>query len=311
MPITWLEQFNGQGLGRDENGDTRTRRWIAAGAVTPQEALTDVGFPVAYNDAHPSDAALKVRRIRVNTSGFALQDVTAEYVRPEDGDGHPEEDDVTKPLVFNWQTVQENLPVDRDATTANSGMGNAILSSAGRAINGITRTKNYKRLTITRWETSYNLNQALAYENTVNSGTFEGADAGEVKCSIIQPNQSITIASALVGIDYAFDFKKEEIWGADPWQLQLLDKDSYAVADGKTRRIVTASGEPVTDALLNGLGVPIDTTLTYVDDAGATVASPSWTAGSTPTGATIITVGGLKFLRWLTLPLQNFNSLGF
>src|SRR5690606_11853208 len=105
-------------------------------------------------------------------------------------------------------------------------------------------------------ESSFNLGQAMEYENTVNSVAFEGALEGEVKCSIIQPSSAYDSLTTLVPIDYTFDFKSKTIWGDAPWHTVHADQDSYAQAGGIMRRIVTASGEPVTNVPLNGEGAP-------------------------------------------------------
>jgi hypothetical protein len=255
---------------------------------------------------------MRCNSIRIDATGFKVMTVTANYSFPENGDEHdPPEPSLTNATIYSWQTVQESVQIDRDWE------GNAIVTSAGRAVTGITRPMNYKRLTITRWESNYNLSQALAYENTVNSDTFEGAAGGSVKCSIIQPSTQYTALSATIPIDYMFDFKSPTVWGAYPWRLFVTDKDSWALATINSAtewvRIVGVDGHPVGDVPLNGQGVPVSGYVTYFERATdpEPKGSPSWVTQATPTGATVVAAGSLKQLRWMVLPEMVFSGLGF
>jgi hypothetical protein len=304
---TWhRQQFDEAGQIAEKS--TQQVVWVAAGLTSVANALADGNFPVAYNDAHPDFPAFRANNIRINARGFQVFSVTADYEVPSNGDSHPEEDDLTKPAVFSYQTVQESVAIDRDATDANNGLGNPIVSSAGRSIQGINRTKNYKRLTITKWLASYDVDRAFEFENTVNSAPYENAKIGEVKCAIIQPNTSFPLPVTQIGIDHVFDFKPEEIWGKEPWQLMVRDEDSVGYADGKIRRFTTAEREPLDNEPLDGTGRPKNTSVTYVE-GDAAVLEPVWEAQPTPAGATILELGVLTYLRYQTLPLKNFNSL--
>lgn len=310
MMATWHRQPTGD----EETIGNRPRsalvRWVAAGPLSTKEARDDPNFPIAFNAPHPDYGSSDPRRARaprIVASGFRVISVEARFEIPSNGTSHqPQEPDQTNPLVFSWQTIQEGVAIDRDRS------GNPILTAMRRGVQGLTQTRNYKRLTVTRWQSSYSNTQAMNYENTVSSTTFEGAAAGEVKCSIIQPSQSYTAADALVPVDHVFDFKAASIWGAQPWQTLFLHRESYAKADGKIVRIVTAGGEPVTDVLMNASGQPVDTSLTYFEAAtdNEPVDSPSWDSVSLPSGATATTAGGAVMLRYLTLPEKDLNGLG-
>jgi hypothetical protein len=311
----WLRQPTGDSEGKASGKRTASVRWVAVGFVTTKDALADASFPVVYNDAHPDYSAasgMRCNSIRIDATGFKVMTVTANYAFPENGDEHdPPEPSLTNATIYSWQTVQESVQIDRDWA------GNAIVTSAGRAVTGITRPMNYKRLTITRWESSYNLSQALTYENTVNADTFEGAAGGSVKCSIIQPSTQYTALSATIPIDYMFDFKSPTVWGAYPWRLFITDKDSWALCtiNSATQwvRIVGADGHPAGDVPLNGQGVPLSGYVTYFERATdpEPKGSPSWVTQATPTGATVVTAGSLKQLRWMVLPEMVFSGLGF
>jgi len=309
-------------LFRSENDDLgssasrrSTARWVAVGMLSTKDALADASFPVTFNDPHPDYGVtnlMRCDRIKVDAVGFKVMSVTANYSIPDDGGEHePSEPSQTNPLVYSWATVQETVAIDRDRE------GNAIVASSGRPVLGLTQPRNYKRLTITRWESSFSVTTSLAYENTVNSDTFEGAVSGTVKCPIIQPSQSYTSLSTLIPIDYTFDFKAVIVWGVEPWQTQGIDEDSfaYATVDGAAvpMLITDASGNPFGSVRLNGSGSPVDTSkLFYIDPATEkAIASPAWVSVPTPTGATVVAAGVAKALRWNTLPAVSYASLGF
>lgn len=304
MATQWNRQPTGDEESISEDGKTGAVRWVAAGYLTTTQALAASDFPVARNDPHPDDPSgpLRCDSFRIVASGFRVMSVDARYSIPPGNSGEhpPNEPDVSNPLVFSWSTIQESVKIDRDRD------GNPILTAVGRHVPGVQRTLNYKRLTITRWEASYNLAQAQAFENTVNSSTFEGGAARSVKCSIIQPSASYDALTVLIPIDYVFDYKAPAIWGEHPHQTWVLHQDSYAFSSpgGVLRRIVTASGESVTDALLDAQGVPLDSSLTYFENAGddEPAEDPEWVTQSLPTGATAVTQGAAVFLRYNTLP---------
>lgn len=309
----WLRQPTGDGAGRNQQGETREVTWVAAGLLTPQEALDDPAFPVAFNDPFPDDPAspLRASGIRVNATGFRVQSAVATYSVPEEGDEHRDETpDLATPTVLNWQTVQETVAIDRDVN------GNAIVTSARRAVTGVTQSRNYKRVVITAFRDSYNPINALTYENTVNGSSFEGAQTGTVKCTSIVPSTSIESGSTLVPIDHVFDFKPESFWGPDPWQTWARNADEFAFAtvDGATvkRRIVTTTGDPAGQVPLDANGIPIESGLTYFALPGdpAPAESPTWASAPSPPGATPFDAGAITFLVYQTAPTSDFNALG-
>lgn len=308
---TWHRQPTGDALNIEPKSRSGTVVWVAADHLTPKEALADPNFPIVRNAYHPDygdTSPLRCRDIRINATGFRVMTVSAEFGIPDSG-SYEEDPSLTKPRVFNWQAVQESVAVDRDIN------GNAILTSARRSLDGIQKTKNAKRLTITNWESSYAAGTALDWENSVNADAFEGASPQEVRLESIQPSTSYDINATLLPIDYVFLFKPAAIWGDFPHQTWLVDKDSYAYAtvDGTVTkvRLCDKTGVQLTDVLLDGTGRPKDTTgVTYLNKFGRPEASPSWNAKGTPTGATAVDVGLASFLRYNTLPARDFADLG-
>lgn len=305
----WLRQPTGDEDGRDRNGHTGLVRWVAAGPLTTQDAIEEGNFPIAFNDPHPDYGAQDTRRcasLRVVAQGFRVMALEARFSVPEDGTLHRDEEaSESQPTVFSWATIQETPQIDRDRDD------NPLVTSARRAMSGITQPRNYKRLTVTKWQQSYSVATSLEFENTVNSTEFEGAQPGEVKCSTIQPSQSYTSQSAMLPVDYIFDFKAISVWGEHPHQTQFIDQDSFARADGNTVRIVTATGEPVSDVPLDGEGRPLDTSLTYFENPEdeEPTDSPSWESLGTPTGATVVSAGDVVMLRYFTLPEKDHNTI--
>gem|GEM_PF-5481505 len=283
-----------------------TYTWVVAGLSTPAAVLADDNFPVEFNDPDPYDGASgrKCFRRQVNANGLYVFSVDASFQVPPATDWTQNEPSLSNPLVYQWDTVTENVAIDRDTS------GNAIVTSALRSPSTpVQQTRNYKRLTITKWMAGYDLSRAMSYENTVNSDSFSGADAGEVKCDNIQPSTQYESTATLIPIAHVFSFKDTSIWGADPWQTLMKDQDGVGWDGTYWRPITSRAGERLADVPMNGHGQPLDTSLTYLDDDGVVEASPSWASNGTPTGATVIDAGAIKLLQYDTLPEVAFSGL--
>lgn len=320
MSIVWHRQPTGD----EETGDAESRRdavvrWVASGPLSTKEAL-DAGLPIQRNDPHPdwgSGDPRRARSPRIIATGYRVITVEARFEVPSTGDTHsPETPSESNPLVFNWQTIQESVAIDRDRD------GNAILTAARRGVEGVTQVRNYKRLTITRWQASYDNLLAMAFENRINSDSWEGAEPGEVKCAIIQPSQSYDADAALIPVDHVFDFKAISLWGDHPHQTQFLHADSVAMATINStpvrRKIYTTDGEPAGVVPLDNEGKPLaigelSPDLTYLrsDDPELGVEEdPDWVAVQLPAGAQAFEMGEVWGMRYLTLPEADFNNLG-
>jgi len=304
----WLLQTDDTAVtGVNDDGDSiESRRvtYIKPGLSSVQDAIDDANFPFILNQQYPlvSNSRMKARVARVRATGFKVYAVDIEYSIPSRGDEHTDES-LSNPLVYNVQTVQESHAIDRDR------IGNGILSSASRSISGIFKTRNYKRVVITRWESSYNAREASLKEEAVNIDSFEGSNPGEVKVVSIDPNQSFTLNTLLMPIDYTFDFKPAQIWGEDPWQTVIVDRDSFGLVGGKVHRFVDAGGDPMTGVLLDGKGRPIDSSVTYIDETtNEPSPNPSWDQRPTPSGATVLGGSNMKFLKYDTVRPINFTS---
>lgn len=310
---TWCRQPTGDGISLVEKDNTAVVVWVAADHLTPAEALADPDFPIARNDYHPdygSASLMRCRDVRINATGFRVMTVTANFAIPRNG-SFEVEPSLSKPRVFNWQTVQETVQVDRDKD------GNAILTSARRALPGITQVRNAKRLIVTNWESTYAAGTALSWENSVNEDAFEGAAPTEVKLESVTPSTSYENGTTLLPIDYAFLFKPTAIWGQHPHQTWVLDRDSqgFFTIDGvvQRRRLVDKDSSYLSDILMDGHGRPKDTTelVTYINRSGVPEPSPSYADKGVPTGAEAINVGLATFLVYHTYPSRNFSELGF
>ena len=294
----------------DTSSDVYSYSWVVTGLVTPAQVLADAEFPVEFNDVDPFEptSGRKCNRIQVNATGLSVYSITASFQVPPASQWEQfQKPDAAKPLLYQWDTVTENIAIDRDKS------GNGIITSAYRAPGtSVTQTRNYKRLTITKWMNGYDLARAMAYENTVNSVAWQGAAAGEVKCNTIQPSVAFQSSAMLIPIAHIFSFKATLIWQANPWQTFIKDQDGYGYVSGVKRRILTKEGVPVDDVPLDGTGEPIETSLYYYreTEGGPIIDPPAWTGTATPTGATVIGSGKLRFLRYDTLPQTSFAGLG-
>ena len=307
--------FYRQPTGHDysEAQDTKdvTVTWMVVDHATTFAVLSDANFPVAYNDVDPDDptSGRKCSAIRVNATGFNVFSITATFSLPADGqEEHPPSASSTgNPMVYSWGTITESVAIDRDRD------GNAITTSAQRSpASAPMKPMNCKRLTVTKWLDGYDLARAMEYENSVNSDAFSGAAAGEVMCESIQPSGSYVATALLVPIDHSFVFKAISIWGEHPHQLYIKDQDNYGIVGSVRHGFCDPDGNPLNDEPLDGNGRPVDTTVTYLNPVTGQPVSPAptWYERTTPTGATIVDAGSIKFLRYMILPSKAFGGLG-
>lgn len=318
-------QFTGGEVGRSPDGSTASAVWTASGFTSGDAALNSPSCPVRTNSVWPDDPGGKLRasHVRAVTISPNLYRIVANYSVPTNGGTHT--DTVTNPLAepeeYRWERVVSSLAIEADSES------NPILLSSQRGPEDhVYKDFELQQLTVTRNEPRYSVETARRYINTVNAGVFGGAKPGEVRCTKIMPSRSFKRSDSYVPVEYQFLFMSTDIFGDNPHQPRILDQDTMTMAlvslDGGISsptsgtsslvRITTATGDPVDGpVLLNGLGQPIDKTLTFVQN-GKVKESPVWGTTKPPTGATIEkTTTGAVFLRYnKTYPATNLNALG-
>lgn len=315
-------QFTGGEVGRSPDGSTASAVWTAHGFSSGDAALNDPSCPVKVNDRWLDDLSspLRADRVRAATISPRLYRITASYSVPSGGGEHNDDNEnpLSSAVEFRWDPVVMSLPVEADSE------GNPIISSSTRGFESQVYVDfEAQQLTVTRNEPTYSIQTALQFTNRVNAGTYGGAKEGLVRCTNIMPVSSFTASDSYVKVAYRFLFMSDEVFGSNPHQPRILDQDTMTralVSTGGSSgpgevslvRITTSAGDPVDGpVLLNGLGQPLDDTLTFVLH-GKVQESPIWGTNSPPPGSEIeTTAAGAVFLRYnSTYPSADFGQLG-
>lgn len=252
-------------------------------------------FGVRHNTSHRFDARMLAQvPVISNDGGPYLLRADVTYARPSGGQ-QQEENPIDEAPRVNWSYGVELEPSDRDIE------GNPVTNSAGSIYEGLTREVVVSYLRITRNESSYDPNFALAFMNTTNSDSFPvpgpsgrryTVPALWAKCISILPAGDYTEDADYVPVEYTIaiktpvtDFEKS---GVSLWDWRLMDKGTTGLfTDTTTGKLQIGRffirGEPAGELRLDGHGKPFDVNLAVT--CGEFVGATAEAALATPTGA--------------------------
>lgn len=317
MAVTFTRRRSNESSQRGRGALSRVIEWEAGPASTATEVEQSPSIPVQLNDAHPDDPGSNARVATIAVSRRERANhwiVRATWDNPADSSDDSSEVDPENPLAaplrFEWSLSTNGEAIDRDVS------GNPIVNSSGFAFDSSPqRDFTAPVLTVIRNVASFDISTALAYVNSVNSGTWRGAQPGEARCLSILPASVYTDNSTYVELRHQFEYRPIGVWGAKPHQLRIRDQGNtaYASVDGAVREVALYDGlgDRMYDVLLNGNGIPISSGITHLDFATEQpVAAPSFVRGSVPTGAELEDTGDAVFLRYDRYPERDFNLLG-
>jgi hypothetical protein len=311
MPSGVTETWRGKGKRRGSNqSDTAKRIFTVVGAPDEDTAMDDVFtfFGVEVNSAYDSsdpDNLLFCSEVDADYESPSVYKVTATFQIPPLGYFQVSDDPLDLPWTFDWKTVVETMPFDRDID------GNPVVNSSLDAYTGNpTRTITYKVLKIVRNESFYDYVTYKQYENCVNSDSITLVEpngetntfaAGTIKCVSIEPTRAYTANDTFVPICITLEiYDATQLTTTHPFQLHILDQGSRGYWGSGTPK---TSGNIVhqdpdsglyqvvaCDVRLNGLGKPLDTTL-KIGTSGQTPVALS----ASPAGATVEPFGTAPF----------------
>lgn len=286
MPIVYTQSWEAS---RSDTLDSREFGTIITVVATAGEVLNPVNVTTAthatsgaplptLNSTSPLDTRYYVRSVsfpRFDGPRYATISVTYGLGK---GSGKEEEED---PLNASLRYSVRN-GVSTEATDADVD-GNALLNSAGDPFAGTVQTNiSALFIDVTRNESAFNLQQAIAFTNKVNSGQFSLAgypiNPGEAYCVGIQPATQYSLGDTFVEVVYSFELR-ERLTLANGGRVtafihRLLDqgKRGWATIPGgggdsvRLDDIAVGGGENIdpspvsSDVLLDGNGQPLEKT---------------------------------------------------
>jgi|GEM_PF-6560101 len=276
--------------------------YLVSGVADENEAKAIC--PVAANSTFRIDNRLRASEPRVTSPDNPLTYVVEfDYAPPSSGSssGNNAPSDLLRPPIYHPQISLSTEDVDADIE------GNAIVNSAGSSFSSPQKKRFPSlRYVYRRFESSFDGARAIAFTGVVNSDSFNmpgfgSVTAGQAFCESIVVAAAFNRTSSSIEIQYSFELR------ADGFKTRILDEGglAYYVASNniKLGKIFTTNGETVSKALLNGLGAPINATLSVgaVGTAGSNISAP---IGATVTGSNLA-----KFLQFKLYREMPFSGL--
>lgn len=270
------EIHTGRGIVKDDKGVRRaTRAWLLTTSDPYDEAVvieasgSIVQRGQAYVTANATDLNLSVRKIDIkqNADSRLHWTITAEYSdeRKTSKDKEPNpllrETDITH-SASAYQKVAETA-VNDNSGDSDYGTETAILNSARQPFVPPPQVDDTRyTLTFAKNFSSYDAATGYGYTNSVNDGTYFGADARTLKIASIDVPPKITETVDGIGdVEYyrvtvAMEFRPET------WDLSILDRGYYSLSTGGVlSEINTTDGQPFAEPqLLNGSGAVLAST---------------------------------------------------
>ena len=314
------ERFS-QDLGiREISGNwTATRAWDVVNFTSGDpvdEAMNATG--VLIGSPYPFTTSLVCTHLGVTENKLTKMVVVANYGISQIVANDP--NPLLRPPMVSFRWGKESKQVDTDVN------GNPILNSALDAFKN-SHSKNFsvRYLTITRYESDYNEDQAAGYVDTCNSDSviLQGItrNPGQVYCLGIAPASEYQVGAPYVRVSYAFAVASPNTSGLTtqqiryPWQFRVLDQGLRAQYQDPNNSNTKTLGnfwlggsnaaQCTRDVLLNGHGVPIDPTI-LVTQSGYTPITQTL-----PSGVIVDTTSAsATFLVYMDYAEQPFTPLG-
>jgi hypothetical protein len=274
MP-TIFETWSGR---RFQRGKTASRVFSAtfSDSETINEDLARAALAntlgVQAGSHHPQDIRLLAQEPDVRQEGPRYMEISVSYVRAEIQNQEEPENPLDAPPIISWSISEYDEPTDADVD------GNPLTNSAGDVFTGLSKGFYTTTLTLTRNESTFDINHALAFSGAVNSDQFQvpGPSGSTYTvapllaiCRGIAPASTYTEDSEYVPVAYVIDIRLaatplESAGDASPWDWRILDQGlngrfTTSTAANQIGRIINRNGEIVEMPVrFNGDGVPID-----------------------------------------------------
>lgn len=296
------ERFSEQKCTRNIDGNwTATRAWDVINFTSEDDAINATG--VLVGAAHPATSSMRCTSIGITENKLTKAIVVANYAVSTINANDP--NPLVRVPMIGWKRNRMSLPVDTDIN------GNPILNSATDAYkNNGTRYFTSRTLTFKRWEPYYNQSLANTYDNATNSDTWtiQGVTANPGQAQLIGygPIEEYQVGAPFVHVAYEIEIRTPSGAGLTakqiryPFQRRILDQGLRGVYKDPSNSMTKTLGHfylsgsglaPCTrDVLLNGQGVPIDSTI-LVTQSGFTAQTqtlPSTVLSDSTTGATFL-----------------------
>lgn len=250
------ETFRGQTADQDNKGIRNFVRifqvQLASRTDSPSLALGAADVPAMYA-TYPDDSACTLRKKGASRMDDHPQmwKVQCEYNNQNDAASKPDDQSGQSPtdraVKVTCTSVEKQKVLDRDYSNPRK----AVINSAGEKFDPPIETEDaIKVITVVRNEASYDLSLGFAYENRVNTDTWNGLEPGYVRCKSINGTDKYELGVRYWEVTYVFEVNPVG------WDLEVLDQGYTEIVGGKVALIGSQKdGTPLSKpALLNGAG---------------------------------------------------------
>lgn len=176
------------------NETTNSEGWVSASGQrvflstveTPQDTIAlveaDPRIPKRF-EAHPLFPYMTVKKISTKQKGLLQYVTTVEYESPEYTEGF--ENPILQPTQINYFTIGGDEEIDCDIN------GIPITTTAGEAINGLTKTVSDLGIRLQKNFYGFSPASFYTYQDTVNSDSYLGFPPGTLKIASITADKQI------------------------------------------------------------------------------------------------------------------------
>lgn len=188
--------------------------------------------------------------------------VDVQYSTQQLEEGEEDENPLARPATLNWGNESDSAVMTVDKR------GVDVLTSAGEPFDpGLSQPRTVITLTIEKNEDNYDPQEAVDYQDSINSDTWFGFAPGFVQLKSITASSQFEGEFAYYKKSYSFRMHKRG------FQPRILDRGfTYLDDDGQIMPFEFEGHPPSTPQLLNGLGGPLAKT---GDDVFPGVATPT------------------------------------
>ena len=242
------------GLGGSQNfGESvKTKRTFAVTVDDPATSLIDIAAApnIDWLDVHPDLPVYCVGIDPENDGDPFHYKVTFRYdlLQPQERHKLPWE----REWKFSYDSATTTAPALVHYNDGNNSP-KLIVNSAGDPLEGLEREQSEWVIAISGNLQTFDKSLAKAYHNAVNSDEFSGCPPGTVKC------QKIAGSTEVEQVDdeevFYWAVSTTLSYREEGWATRVWDVGFNQIVNGKRKKIVDATGEPVSApvALLNGV----------------------------------------------------------
>lgn len=199
----------------------------------------------AARQSHPYYWPARVKSISINPEGDddKIWLATVNYATDVPDESEHPENPLDAPPEIAWSFQQFQRVADKDTD------GEPIINKANEQFDPLPEVDDSRLvLSYSRNEASFPVNLAIQYMDAVNSDTWNGVEAGKVKCQSINATRQHVATEE--GVQYYWSVSYEFHFRYDDWDLHILNQGYRTTLDGEYESASDSEGRPLNAPVL-------------------------------------------------------------